>query len=133
MKFPVMTSLSLPFTAVRQHNDRLVTFQMQPDSTLLGLVTTITPQPKKRLYSVPHSQLPLKNGINSRAHSSEGKLMDCSITGDAVDFSFKILLMEKGGSSINGLEARLLSAWRGGLFLFQDMIYIYFLTKLQNN
>lgn len=42
MKFPVMTSLSLPFTAVRQHNDTMATFEMHPNSALLGLVTTIS-------------------------------------------------------------------------------------------
>ncbi|KAI9544416.1 hypothetical protein NQZ68_001289 [Dissostichus eleginoides] len=43
MKFPVMTSLSLPFTAVREHNDTRATFETHPNSALLGLVTTITP------------------------------------------------------------------------------------------
>lgn len=64
MKFPVMTSLSLPFTAVRQHNDRRVTFEMHLDSAQLGLVTTINPLPKKRLYNVAHSQLPLEMGLS---------------------------------------------------------------------
>lgn len=52
----------------------------------------LSPLPKKRLYSVPHSQLHLKMGLTFKYTSEmiqlEGKLMDCSIIGDVVDFSF---------------------------------------------
>lgn len=76
----------------QQHNDRTVTFEMHRDSALLGLVTTITPNQEKALYSVPHSQLPLKMGLTFKYTSGmtqfEGKLTECSIIGDVVDFSF---------------------------------------------
>lgn len=93
MKFPVTTSLSLPFTAVSQHNDEMVTWnKMHPDSALLGLVTTITPTQEKGFKVGPHSQLPLKIGLSFKYTSGmtqfKGKLTECSIIGDVVDFSF---------------------------------------------
>lgn len=46
---PLWPLCVLPFTAVRQHNDMMVTFQMHLNSALLGLVTTITPTQEKAL------------------------------------------------------------------------------------
>lgn len=77
MKFPVMTSLSVPFTAVRQHNDTMVTFEMHP----VGPCYYYHPYPRKG-FIVPHSQLPLETGLTFKYTSEmiqfKGELRDCS-------------------------------------------------------